>query len=208
MIHDITRPLKNGMPFYPGDPEPSFRSIDCGKYRISSLFLSSHTGTHIDAPAHYIQDGTPIDEVPVSVTCGACRVLDIRGWSGLIEPEDLHGLENKDRRILFRTGYNTDNPDTDYPGISAETAQFLVQSGIICIGTDTPSIESPDGDGTVHLILCKAGIPIIENLDLMGINAGVYTLVALPLRLAGGDGAPCRAVLYREEKEEDKLCIF
>lgn len=204
MIHDITRPLKNGMPYYPGDPEPRFRSIDCGNYRISSLFLSSHTGTHIDAPAHYIRDGTPVDEIGVGVTCGPCRVLDIRGCGRVISSEDLHGLQKEDRRVLLRTGYSSDNPDTDYPGISAETAQFLVQSGIICIGTDTPSIESPDGDGTVHLILCNAGIPIIENLDLEGITPGNYHLVALPLRLFGGDGAPCRAVLFPEERGKEK----
>ncbi|MBN1167377.1 MAG: cyclase family protein [Methanospirillaceae archaeon] len=208
MIYDITRPLQNGMPYYPGDPEPRFRSIDCGKYRISSLSLSSHTGTHIDAPAHYIQGGTPVDEIAVSVTCGPCRVLDIRGCKRLVTPEDLHGLQKGERRVLFRTGYSSDNPDTDYPGISAETAQFLVQSGISCIGTDTPSIESPDGDGTVHQVLCNAGIPIIENLDLEGIDTGNYILVALPLRLAGGDGAPCRAVLCTEPKTGDKLCIF
>jgi len=200
MIYDITRPLQNGMPFYPGDTKPVFSLLDSGDFQITQMSICSHTGTHIDAPAHYIKNGTPIDQIAINVMCGPCRVLDIRECGSVISPKDISNLESNDKRLIIKTGYNGETFDPSYPGLSPEAADYLVKSGICCLGIDTPSIEPFHGDGTVHRRLFLAGIPIIENLDLSQVTAGSYILLALPLLLTDGDGSPCRAVLLDNKK--------
>lgn len=195
MIHDITRPLRNGMPFFPGDKKPVFSILDDGDFRITEIAICSHTGTHIDAPAHYFKNGTSIDTIDLSLTCGPCRVLDTRGSEKPLEPQDIGTLHPDDKRLIIRTGYDGNTFDPSYTGLSPKAAEYFVRSGICCLGIDTPSVEPFCGDGTVHQILLQAGIPIIENLDLSQVPTGVYILLALPLLLEGGDGSPCRAVL-------------
>ncbi len=194
--YDVTRPLVTGMIVYPGDIEPSFDQKDQGQYLISDLHLSSHTGTHIDAPNHYLKTGNTIDCIPLESLIGTCRVVEIFETNGLISRKHLEGRIGRERRILIRTSFSGKNSfSEEYPSLSLEAAEYLVSCGITCVGIDSPSIESYNCDGNVHRYLLKNNCIIIELLDLKGVPEGIYEMVALPLRLTGLDGSPARVVL-------------
>jgi arylformamidase len=199
--YDVTRELANGMLVYPGDVCPEFHQKDAGAYLISSLYLSSHTGTHIDAPVHYLKTGDTIDTIPLENLLGPCRVIDLGDVNGLISRKSILGKLGSERRILIKTSYSgkTDFIQ-NYPSLSLDAAQYLISCGILCIGIDSPSIESFQCDGSVHRHLLNNACVIIELLDLSGVPEGVYEMIALPLRLVGLDGAPARVIL-KENKE-------
>lgn len=198
--YDVTRPLVSGMLVYPGDIEPSFVQQDHGKYLISDLHLSTHTGTHIDAPAHYLKTGGTIDTIPLDSLVGTCRVIDSGQNKGLISREQLAGRLGNEKRILIRTSFSGKTLfESSYPSLSIEAAEYLVSCGVTCIGIDSPSIESYNCDGTVHCHLLRNNCIIIELLDLTGVPEGVYEMTALPLRLAGLDGSPARVILKGDD---------
>jgi arylformamidase len=194
--YDVTRPLAAGMLVYPGDTRPAFSQKDAGKYLISDLHLSSHTGTHVDAPAHYLKTGDTIDTIPLETLIGTCRVMSVRDTNGLISREQIEGKHRHEKRILIRTSFSGKAVFAeDYPSLSREAAEYLVSCGVICVGIDSPSIESYDCDGSVHRCLLKNNCIIIELLDLSDVPEGIYAMVALPLRLEGLDGSPARVIL-------------
>jgi arylformamidase len=198
-IIDITRLLSEKTPVYPGDTEPVFIQEEHDWYRVSSLHLGSHTGTHIDAPSHCIGFNDTIDTIPIDNLIGKCRVIDARTAGPVISASFLHGKLGTSRRILLKT----DSPVSDcysdaYPALSSDAADLLVSHRIRCIGTDAPSVEPAGDEGTVHRILLGSGCSIIEFLDLAHVPPGTYTQVALPLRLAGLDGSPARVVLLKD----------
>ena len=194
--YDVTRPLVRGMLVYPGDIEPSFHQKDHGNYLISDLHLSSHTGTHIDAQAHYLKTGDTIDTIPLESLICTSRVIDVCDINGLIYREQLEGRIGSERCILLRTSFSGINTfSEEYPSISLEAAEYLVSCGITCVGIDSPSIESYNCDGSVHRHLLKNNCIIIELLELTGVPEGVYEMVALPLMLMGLDGSPARVIL-------------
>lgn len=201
-IIDITRPLVKDMLVYPGDLIPSFCQADHGRYLISDLHLSSHTGTHIDAPAHYLKSGDTIDTIPLGNLVGRCRVIDVTGAGTLIRAQHLEGRCDGARRILLKTGFSgkTDFIE-DYPSLAPDAASFLAENGTECVGIDSPSIESFACDGSVHRRLLGVGCLIIELLDLTGVPEGDYDMVALPLRLSGLDGSPARVILTSREEQ-------
>jgi arylformamidase len=199
-IFDITRLLSEKTPVYPGDTEPVFMQEEQDWYRVTSLHIGSHTGTHIDAPSHCIGFNDTIDTIPIDNLIGKCRVIDVRTAGPVISASFLHGKLGTSRRILLKT----DSPVSDcygdaYPALSSDAADLLVSHGIRCIGTDAPSVESSGGEGIVHRILLGSGCSIIEFLDLAQVTPGTYTQVALPLRLAGLDGSPARVVLMKDD---------
>jgi arylformamidase len=198
--YDVTRELANGMLIYPGDICPEFHQKDAGTYLISSLFLSSHTGTHIDAPVHYLKTGDTIDTIPLENLLGPCRVIDLGNAKGLIPPESLVGKLGAEKRILIKTSYSgkTDFIE-NYPSLSLDAARYLISCGIRCIGIDSPSIESFQCDGSVHRYLLNNSCLIIELLDLSGVSDGIYEMIALPLKLTGLDGAPARVILKENQ---------
>jgi arylformamidase len=200
-IIDVTRPLLNGMLVYPGDCIPSFSQLDHGQYLISDLHMSSHTGTHIDAPAHYLKSGDTIDTVPLSHIIGRCRVIDMSATgSSSITADDLNGKLRGVKRLLLKTWFSSrDTFCTDYPSLAHDAACCITNSGIECVGIDSPSIESYNCDGSVHRRLLGNGCMIIELLDLSDVLAGDYEMIALPLRLAGLDGSPARVILMKRE---------
>jgi len=202
-IFDITRPLAPGCMVYPGDSVPGFAQEDHGNYRITDIQISSHSGTHIDAPSHYLDEGAGVDEIPLSHLIGWCRVADLTRVKGEISPHDLEGKTGGAKKILLKTSFSgQDNFVEDYPAIGDEAAAFLAAQRIHCIGTDAPSIEKFNSSGSVHTRLLSAGIVIIEMLDLRCVPEGEYWLIALPLRLKGLDGSPCRALLIEGRKGE------
>jgi arylformamidase len=195
-IYDVTRPLNKGMLVYPGDVEPVFHQEDRGVYLISDLHLSSHTGTHIDAPVHYLKTGGTIDNVPLDDLIGTCRVIDVGKMDGLISRGQLDGKLGEGRRILLKTSFSGNNRFYEnYPSLSLEAAEYLTSRKIRCVGIDSPSIESYNCDGSVHRQLLRNDCMIIELLDLTGVSEGMYEMIALPLRLTGLDGSPARVIL-------------
>ncbi len=196
-IYDATHPLSEEGYCYPGDPPVIFRPKKTGDIHITAIGMGSHSGTHIDAPLHYLPDGQSIDQIPPDLCMGPCLLLNTpKGpFSGNITGAPLAGRS----RLLLRSGWTPGDPD-DYGYLTEEGATRLVEEGLLVIGTDAPSIESPGGDGSVHRILLRAGVVIIELLRLDAIPEGVYTMIALPLLLKGIDGSPARVLLIDSEE--------
>jgi arylformamidase len=195
-IIDITRPLSENMLVYPGDSAPEFRQADHGRYLLTDLHLSTHTGTHIDAPAHYLKTGETIDTISLSHIVGTCRVLDVTSTGTNITVNHLKGRLDDVERLLLKTSFSdTDQFNDDYPCLTADAARFITSCDMKCVGIDSPSVESYVCDGAVHRELLSRGCLIIELLDLSNVEEGDYYLVALPLRLTGLDGSPARVVL-------------
>lgn len=199
-IYDVTRPLTKDMLVYPGDVIPSFSQTDHGRYLISDLHLSTHTGTHIDAPVHYLKSGDTIDTIPLSNLIGRCRVIDVSSAGTLITAPYLEDRTGGVKRLLLKTRFSGRNTFIeDYPSLALDAACLLTDNRMGCIGIDSPSIESYNCDGSVHRLLLGKGCIIIELLDLSGVPEGDYEMVALPLRLSGLDGSPARVVLMNQE---------
>jgi arylformamidase len=198
-IIDITRPLSENIITYPGDIPPVFRKEEHGPYLITNLYLSTHTGTHIDAPVHYLKTGETIDTIPFSHVMGTCRVLDVTHAGTSITANHLKGrLDDVDRLLLKTSFSNTDRFEESYPSLTADAARLITLCNMKCVGIDSPSIESYESDGTIHHQLLSHRCIIIELLDLSHVEEGDYTLVALPLRLTGLDGSPSRVILIDE----------
>ena len=193
---DVTRPLAPDGIVYSGDTVPEFRQRDSGTYLISDIRISSHSGTHIDAPVHYLKKGMPVDEIPLPAIIGECRVLDLTQVTGKISAEDLKDQISGSIRLLLKTRYSGIHRfDPDYPCLDLSAARLLTEKGVRCVGIDSPSIEEFNCDGSVHRELLGNGCIIIELLDLSQVSAGTYDLVALPLPLRGMDGSPARVIL-------------
>ena len=198
-IIDITRPLSGDTVVYPGDTPPRFVQEDRGLYLISDLHMNSHSGTHIDAPAHYLKSGDTVDTIPLSHLVGSCRVLDISKAGREIGTSVIEGRIDGASRILLRTSASESTGfREDYPALTLEAANYITRKGIRCVGIDSFSIEAFVCDGAVHRELLSHGCIIIELLDLSGVPEGDYGMVALPLRLSGLDGSPARVILIRK----------
>jgi len=194
--YDVTRPLNESVVVYPGDHVPKIVQEDHGRYLLSSLHLSTHSGTHIDAPSHYIPGAASIDVIPPDKMNGECRVIEIAGRDPEINARDLEPSLNGMKKILLKTWYSGEEVFHEgYPGLSPDAADAIVRAGIECVGIDSPSIEPYSGDGSVHRTLLSHGVVIIELLSLGSVKEGYYWMAALPLRLEGLDGSPCRVLL-------------
>jgi arylformamidase len=198
-ILDITRPLKAGVPTYPGDGSPVFRRRERDGYRCTDLKLTTHTGTHLDAPAHYLDGGTTVDRVPLDRLLVRVRIVDVEGAGNAITAEALSGRIPKGRGILLRTaasGAASFGPE--FPHLTLPAARHIAALAPPVVGIDSPSIEAFGGDGSVHRELLERGIPVLELLDLSRVHEGEFLMVALPLRLEGLDGSPARVILLGE----------
>lgn len=201
-IHDITRPITTGMPVWPGDTpaEFAFSNTKAAGYsaNVGRLRLSLHCGTHADAPYHYNDAGPKIDEVPAETYLGPARVVDIRGH-GLITTELLAAHDfTSTPRVLFKSDTWTDHTvfPREWPLMTPDVPAWLAARGVKLVGLDVPSVDHVKSkDLPIHHACDVANIVILENLDLRAITPGVYELIALPLRIQGGDGSPIRAIL-------------
>jgi arylformamidase len=201
-IFDITRTISEDMLVFPGDTQPTFLQEDRGRYLISDLHMSTHSGTHIDAPVHYLKTGNTIDTIPLSHVIGRCRVLDVSGAGNNINARHLKGRMEGVSRLLLKTSFSgTTRFEEDYPALTLSAAHIIAANGMKCIGIDSPSIESFTGDGSVHRVILSCNCIVVELIDLSNVEEGDYDMVALPLRLNGLDGSPARVVLI--EKNED-----
>jgi arylformamidase len=201
-ILDLTRPLGESVPVYPGDPGPVFQQVNRDGYTCTHLQLTTHTGTHLDAPSHYLAGGTTVDRIPLQKLVGKARVLDMKDAGDSITAASLAGKLHGGKRVLIRTsasGAGSFGPE--FPHLAPDAARLLAGAGTIVVGIDSPSIEAPGGDGSVHRELLGSGIAILELLDLSGVAEGNYFMVALPLRLEGLDGSPARVILLPNEED-------
>ena len=165
--------------------------------------MSSHSGTHIDAPVHYLKCGDTIDTVPLAHLIGRCRVLDVSDGGSTITAGDLKGRISNTERVLLKTTFSgMDHFIEDYPSLTIDAARLITKSRIRCVGIDSPSIEMFACDGTVHRELLGHGCIVIELLDLSSASDGDYEMVALPLRLQGLDGSPARVILMKNTGDE------
>lgn len=203
---DVSVRIREGMPVWPGDAAFRFTRVsdmDAGDHNnLSELSLGSHTGTHVDAPLHFIADAPSIDALPLDALVGPCRVLGIDS-PDVITAEELWGHDiRRGERILLKTRNSARWADdafhTDFVHLSTEAAAYLAQVGLRCLGVDYLSVGGFHANGTpVHQALLGGGVWIVEGLDLTAADPGEYELLCLPLRVAGAEGAPARALLRR-----------
>jgi arylformamidase len=203
---DISVNLGPDTAVWPGDKKVKItKQKDMRKgdvYNLSSMELSLHTGTHIDAPRHFYKDGQTIDELPLEAVVGKARVIYVAARK-LIEPDDLKKFAvRKGERLLIKTANSIGCRQTgkfikEYVCLSEAAAEFLAQKKLRCIGVDSWSPGRYEAPMKAHKIFMDAGVWIIENLDLSKVAPGPCELICLPLRIIGADGAPARAVLRK-----------
>ncbi len=191
---------------WPGDPECHIKRVgrmeDGAVCNLTHITMSAHTGTHMDAPRHFVADGLTMEQMPLEPVIGRCRVFELLDCGDQITVDDLKKLKIAPRqRVLFKTRNSTKSWamkefDKDFVSIRADAAQYLVDQGVVTVGVDYLSIGGFNKDGVeTHQIMLGAGIWVIEGLNLSEIKSGYYELICLPLKLEGADGAPCRVVL-------------
>ena len=204
-VIDISVPNRPGMHVYPGDPvlrvEPARRLVNGDPCNLSLLTLGSHTGTHVDAPYHFLADGPRLGDVALDRMVGSALVADLRGRASVDAAALGTVSELRSGDILL---CRTDNSarwaarefQCDFTYLTGDAADLLVERGVRAIGMDYLSIERfGSTDFPVHHRLLGAGVLVIEGLDLGAVDPGRYTLVCLPLKFPELDGAPARAVL-------------
>ena len=202
---DISVPLKDGMAHWPGDPPISISRVkDMAQgdaVNLSMISMGVHSGTHVDAPLHFINGGKGVDEIPLTTIVGRARVIEIRDAES-IKPDELYEHRiRRGERILFKTRnssrvWQRNEFVEDFVFLSVDAAEFLVGCGVRVVGVDYLSVGSySHGGSDIHRILLGGGIWIIEGLDLSAVAPGRYHLICLPLKIIQGDGAPARAIL-------------
>jgi arylformamidase len=205
-IYDISVDIQVGMPTYPGDAKfksRKLKSVESDGYEIHRLSLGNHTGTHVDAPAHFIQDGATITELPLDILNGRVRVIEIQNkyQVGLTEVQNLK-LDN-DFRILFKTRNSSlwktrKRFQKNYVYLTLDAAKYLAENDIKLIGFDYLSVEKfGDSEHPVHRYLLGNQVIILEGLNLSEVEEGEYEMCCLPMKLTGLDAAPARVILRK-----------
>jgi arylformamidase len=205
-FYDVTVPFSPELPIYPGDPAVQISpvaSLAAGDIcTVSHLSFGSHTGTHVDPPAHFIAGMATLDELPLEVLIGPARVVEVGEISAIdvatIAAANLTGVE----RVLFKTRnsrlWQADVREfaKEFVYLETEAAELLVELGVKLVGIDYLSIEKYNFDQpTTHYALLRNNVIIVEGLNLAKVPAGNYELICLPLKIKNGDGGPARVVL-------------
>lgn len=208
---DISVGVSEGMPTWPGDPSLHFeRVLDQNNGDVCTLTkvsMSAHTGTHMDAPLHFVRNTPTIEQMPIDATVGRARVIRIENSTAIHRDELLRWSIQPGERILFRTA----NSDKDWENlpfnekfifIARDGAEYLAECGVLTVGVDYLSVGGFRQDSVeTHVALLGNGIWVIEGLKLGHVEPGEYELVCLPLKWAGAEGAPARAILRPVEAE-------
>ena len=204
-IYDVTVPLRPDMPTYPGEPAPRLEPLKLiakgNSANVTAVSFGAHSGTHVDAPHHFIDGAATIDQLPLEALVGPARVLELTGVERITAAHlESSTLPAGSQRLLLKTRnsrlWSDSQFHSDFVHITPDAAHWLVDHGYRLVGIDYLSIEqfrSPTHE--VHKTLLAAGVVILEGLDLRQVPPGDYFLIFLPLRLVGGDGAPARALL-------------
>lgn len=209
-IFDVSVPISPQMPVWPGDPPVQIERVESisegDSANLTRLSLGAHTGTHVDAPYHFVEKGLKVDQLPLSTLIGTAHVFEVHPKERTITATDLGslGLPSTAQRLLLKT----DNSylwegglwefEKDFIHLSGDAARWIVRRGIKLIGVDYLSVDSFDSeDKVVHHTLLEAGVVIIEGLNLSHVAQGVCQLYCLPLKVIDSDGAPARVVLVK-----------
>lgn len=204
--YDITLTLSPDLPIWPGDDPVSLVRVkkleDGDASNVSLLTTSVHAGTHVDAPSHFLQDGPTVDQIPIKTLTGRAYVVHLPD-TDLITKSVLEeaNIPPRTRRVLFRTRnseYWSRDDNTfqeDYVALTPDAAAYLIKRGVKLVGIDYLSIAPFHDTVPTHEVFLKAGVVILEGIDLSEVSPGRYTLYCLPLKLAASDGAPARAIL-------------
>jgi arylformamidase len=209
-IYDISVTITPALPVWPGDPAIKLERVnkieEGANANVSHLDMGVHTGTHVDAPFHFLPGGKTIETLPLEVLVGECWVVELPKEVGEITGETIERLSIPAgvKRLLFKTR-NSDywaskgsQFQTDFVGVTRDGADALVKLGIQLVGIDYLSISPYKKSRPTHEALLGVGMVILEGCDLSAVPAGKYTLYCLPLKLGGSDGAPARSVLVAE----------
>ena len=213
-VIDLTLTVSNKIPTFPGSPQPNFipwENVKEDGYNLELLFLSSHTGTHLDAPYHFLEKGSKIHEISLKkLVSEAVLIKSRKKRNETITKTDIQKFEKKHGKIggfssvIFSTGWQR-NLQKDYyftknPGLSVSAAKYLAAKKITLVGIDSPSIDlGVDSKFSVHQIFAKKGMLIVENLaNLEKIKSSKFHLVVLPLKLKNATGSPVRAIAFVE----------
>jgi arylformamidase len=206
-IYDISLAISPTLPVWPGDPHVTLElvsSMDRGdEVNVTQLSMSAHTGTHVDAPHHFLNDQRTVDALALEVLTGPCQVIHLSDAVDVINAAvlDRINLPSGATRLLFATrnsqlwGKNGTIFEKDFVAVSPDGAEWLVRHGIRLVGVDYLSVAPFSDSFPTHTILLKAGVVIVEGLQLSQVSDGAYQLYCLPLKLLGADGAPARAIL-------------
>jgi arylformamidase len=209
-ILDVSLPLSDGLPTWPGNAPYEFHAVkrmaSGAASNVSQIVLGTHSGTHVDAPRHFFDEGRTVDELPLEQLVGSCLVADIAVPPGR-SPVTAADLEQAvagrpPERLLLKTPnsrlWGTADFTPDFAYVAPDAAEWMVRSGIRLVGIDYLSIEEFKKSGApTHHILLGAGVVIIEGLNLAHVEPGEYELTCLPLLVEGSDGAPARVILRR-----------
>ncbi|HUR34763.1 MAG TPA: cyclase family protein [Vicinamibacterales bacterium] len=203
---DVSVPIDSNLATYPGNTPFSLEAIKRlsrgDSSNVSTLHLSAHSGTHVDAPRHFFDDGSGVDSLPLEMLCGRTRVIELTTRKG-ITAEDLSGFDlTEDVRLLLKTHnsrlWGTPEFHPDFIGVTEGGARFLVDRGVKVLGVDYLSVEQYKTPGApTHHVLLGAGTIVIEGLNLRDVEPGTYEMFCLPLAVVGADGAPARVILRR-----------
>jgi len=206
-IIDLTVPLTSSLVIWPGEQGlrvRTLRSFPKDSVHVSQISMGAHTGTHLDAPMHFLLKGAPLEKVSLDCLVGRCRVLRLNlGGRKEVEVEDLKPFKiQPGERLLFNLGNSRHlfarKFYQDYVAMGDQAAKFLAVKKTKLVGVDYLSVERRGNPGhPVHVSLLKAGTAIVEGLNLSGVKPGTYTLVCLPLRMVGVEASPVRAILLR-----------
>lgn len=204
--YDVTLTISQELPTWPGDPKvqiTQISSIESGAdSNVTHVSFPVHVGTHVDAPYHFIQGGDTVDKLPIKVLTGRAYVQHLMDVDEITkEVLEAANIPPRTRRILFRTR-NSDlwaqknfEFQTNFVGLAADAAAYLVQRGVRLVGVDYLSVAPYHSTKPTHDILLNAGVVIVEGLNLSEVDQGRYSLYCLPLKIEGADGAPARAIL-------------
>lgn len=206
-IQDISILIHPAMPVWEGDEKPLMQTTqsvhDEGVIQTTQIHMNVHTGTHIDAPRHFLPDGNVAYTIDLRLLMGECQVVELDPGHRLITREVLcdHGVTGGFERILFKTRNSVlrllheAQFRKDYVGLDESAAAFLTTLGVKLVGIDYLSVAPYEDVWSTHYVLLKAGVVILEGLDLCEVEPGKYQLACLPMKIASEDGLPVRAVL-------------
>ncbi len=203
---DVSVPLVAGLPTFPGNPDfelqPVKRISEGGSSNVSRLVMGTHTGTHVDAPKHFIDDGEGVEALRLDLLIGRARVVEIMRRGGIGPGELAAAGLREDLRVLLKTPnsalWHSGVFHEDYAHVTEAGARYLVEQGVKVVGIDYLSVEQFRKPGApAHRMLLSNGVIIIEGLNLAEADPGMYEMYCLPLPVTGGDGAPARVVLKR-----------
>lgn len=208
-IYDISLPISSSLPVWPGDPPVTLEqieSIETGAIaNVTRLTASVHSGTHVDAPHHFLNDGRTVEQLPLEILTGPCYVVQLPDGVEAITAEALESmsLPHGMTRILFGTrnsrrwAQGAVSFHEDFVAVTADGAHWLVEHGIRLAGIDYLSIAPYADSIPTHEILLRAGVVVLEGLDLSAVPRGFYELYCLPIKLLGAEGALARAILIQ-----------